>query len=224
VPLPEGRPFDEAAISLLPLPRLEGGLHAFGVGLMLRGLAWSDPRMGRLTTFGGGLSVGREKGGVPLPGGRAGTAIVALVLGWDRLEFTSEYTYVYKGTVLGLFGQDIPGDYALAENLTGLGFQGSHALGHWRLRAEARLEWASGSFRYLFVDPRTGETGRIASEVSETGFRTGAGLSWRGFRLFAAWLSFPEFSGGWTWNRLGSWCRAFPVSLASAGLERILSI
>jgi hypothetical protein len=121
------------------------------------------------------------------------------VLGWDRLVFSSEYTYVYEGTVLGLFGREIPGDYALAENLVGLGLQGALASGPWRLRAEAMVEWASGSFRYLYTDPRTGKPGRLASDLSETGFRAGAGLSWRGFRLQAAWRDFPVFSAAWAW-------------------------
>src|SRR5688572_10829015 len=198
VPIPEGRPFDDVAISLLPLFRMEGGLRAYGLGVMGRGLAWSDPRMGELTTYGGGLSLGREFGGVPLPGGRAGTAFAALVLGWDRLEFSSEYTYVYEGTVLGLFGQEIPGNYTLAENLTGLGLQGALGSGDWRLRAESMVEWASGSFRYLYTDPRTGEPGRLSSHVSEAGFRAALGLSWRGFRVQAAWRDFPVFSAGWS--------------------------
>lgn len=201
VPIPEDRPFDEVAISLLPLSRLEGGLRAYGVGLMGRGLAWSDPRMGEVATYGGAIAFGREAGGVPLPGGRTGTAWAALVLGWDRLEFSSEYTYVYEGTVLGLFGQDIPGNYTLTENLAGLGLQGALGLGPWRLRAEAAVEWASGSFRYLYTDPRTGRPDRLQSDLSEAGFRSGLGLGWRGFRLHAAWRGFPVFSAGWSWIR-----------------------
>lgn len=201
VPIPEGRPFEDVAISLLPLFRMEGGLRAYGAGLMGRGLAWSDPRVGDLATYGGGLSLGREFGGVPLPGGRAGTAFAALVLGWDRLEFSSEYTYVYEGTVLGLFGQEIPGNYTLAENLTGLGLQGALGLGSWRLRAEALVEWASGSFRYLYTDPRTGDPSRLESDLEEAGFRAGMGLGWRGFRVQASWRAFPAFSAGWSWTR-----------------------
>lgn len=176
-------------------------MRARGAGLMGRGLAWSDPRIGELATFGGALSVGREAEGVPLPGGRSGTAFGAVVLGWDRLEFSSAYTYVYEGTVLGLFGQEIPGDYTLAENLAGLGFQGALGLGHWRLRAEAMAEWASGRFRYLYTDPRTGEPVRLASSLSEAGFRAGAGVAWRGFHAEAAWRGFPLLSAGWSWIR-----------------------
>ena len=200
-PVPDGRPFEDVTLSALPIFRLEGGLRYLGIGAMARGLAWTDPRMGDLTTFGAGLSLGREFLGIPFPGSQKdGTAWAALVLGWDRLVFSSEYTYRYRGSLIGLFNQDIPGDYTLAENLTGLGVQAAVGLGPWRLRAETLFEWASGSFRYLYLDPRSGERSRLSSDLEQSGLRMAGGLSWRGFRASAGWRDFPYVSAGWSYT------------------------
>lgn len=201
VPVPSGKPFEEAAISMLPLFRAEGGLHWGPVGLMGRGLTWSDPRMGDLATFGGALSAGHAFRGMALPGDRAGAAEAALVVAWDRLEFSSEYTYRYRGSVLALFDQDIPGDYTLSENLTSGGLLAAFGMGRWRLHAEAMVEWTDARFRYLYVDPRTGKPARVSSEYRAPGFRSAGGLSWRGFRAQAGWRSFPYFAIGWSWIR-----------------------
>lgn len=201
VPIPSGKPFQEVAISLLPLFRAEGGLHLGPVGVMGRGLAWSDPRMGGLTTYGGALSAGHAFRGLHLPGGRIGAAEAAVLLGWDRLEFSSEYTYRYRGSVLALFDQDIPGDYELSENLTAGGLMGAFGMGRWRLHAETLLEWADARFRYLYLDPRTGKQARVSSEYAALGFRAAGGLSWRGFRAQAGWRSYPYFAFGWSWIR-----------------------
>lgn len=201
-PVPDEAPFEDVALSVLPMFRLEGGLRHRGIGIMARGLAWTDPRMGDLATFGGGLSVGRKFRGLPLPGSAgAGTAWTALVLGWDRLVFSSDYTYRYRGSVLALFDQDIPGDYTLAENLMAGGFQAALGLGSWRLHLEGMLELASGSFRYLYLDPRSGKPSRLSSDLDQAGMRAATGLSWKGFRVTAGWHHYPYVSTAWSYTR-----------------------
>lgn len=201
-PVPDRPPFEDADLSVLPMFRLEGGLSHDGIGIMARGLAWTDPRMGDLATFGGGLSLGRKFRGVPMPGlAGAGTAWVALVLGWDRLVFSSEYTYRYRGSLLALFDQDIPGDYTLAENLMAGGFQAALGLGSWRLHLEGMLESASGSFQYQYLDPRSGNRSRLTSDLEQVGLRVATGLTWKGFRLTTGWHHYPYVSTAWSYAR-----------------------
>lgn len=201
-PIPQDPPFEDVALTLMPIFRLEGGLRLGGIGIMARGMTWTDPRMGDLATFGGGLSLGRRFRGLPLPGSDgSATSWAALVFGWDRLVFSSEYTYRYRGSLLALFDQDIPGDYTLAENLVAGGFQAALGLGSWSLILEGMLESASGSFRYLYLDPRTGNRSRLASDLERLGFRAASGLSWKGFRLMAGWRDYPYLSSAWSYTR-----------------------
>jgi hypothetical protein len=202
VPIPGGSPFNTVDISVLPVFRLEGGLRGSFVGVMARGLAWSDPRLGDLSTFGGAVSLGRSftrpdraLGGFPV------SLEAALVGAWDRLVFASEYTYKYRGSLLSLFDQDIPGDYTLTENLLGYGLLGGARLGCWRLSVEGLVERASGRFRYLYLDPRSGGNSKVASDLGETGFRTAVGLSWRFLRVQAGWRDFPYLSAGIHYGR-----------------------
>lgn len=202
VPVPDGRLFREASLAALPVFRLEGGLGWEGLGIMVRGLTWSDPRMGDLATYGGGISLGR---GFQWPSrtraDRPVSLAAALTAGWDRMVFESRYTYRYRGSLLSLFDQDIPGDYALSENLAGFGVQGSLGLGRLRLGLEALYERASGRFRHLYLDPRSGKNSTVTSDLEQTGFRSAAGLSYRGFRLQAGYRDFPYLSAGWSYGR-----------------------
>jgi hypothetical protein len=202
VPVPEGRPFDDVDLSMLPVFRLVAGAHGAGIGAMVRGLAWSDGGLGTLSTFGGALSAGGTVATFPAPGSRRPVSVKAgWAAGWDRFDFSSEYTYRYQGAVLGLFGQDIPGDYTLTEILTGTGPRAALELGPWRLGVEALYERAWGRFQYLYLDPRGDRPSRVSSRSRRGGPRIAAEIGWRGFRAQAGWAGNPHFSAGWSFGR-----------------------
>jgi hypothetical protein len=200
VPIPGGEPFDDADVSALPLLRVEGGGRLGGIGAAARGMVYTDPRIGELSTWGVGLSLGRSLPAPLLPGG---AATLALVLGWDRLDFASEYVYEYEGPV-GLFEGEVEGDYTLSEDLLAAGLQAGARRGGWTFTAEALLERVGGRFRYLYVDPRMaprdGEPSQVSSRLSHAGFRAALGLGWRGLRLYAGWRSHPYLGVGWAWD------------------------
>src|SRR5438445_5944434 len=125
VPLPDRKPFQSARLSALPVFRLRGGARYLGVDAMARGFLWKDPRLGKLAAFGGGLAYGRDLPAAPIP------MAAALMAGWDRLDFSSTYTYKYRGSALGLFDQDIPGDYTLQEQVFGGGLMPSTRTETW---------------------------------------------------------------------------------------------
>jgi hypothetical protein len=202
VPVPDGRPFEDVDLSVLPMFRLVAGVQGAGFGAMARGLAWSDGGIGTLSTFGGALSAGGTVAGFSIPG--AGTPVsvkAGWAAGWDRLDFSSEYTYRYRGTVLGLFGQDIPGDYTLTEILTGTGPRAALEMGPWRIGLDASYERAWGSFRYLYLDPRGDRPSRVSSRSRRHGLRVAGEFGWRGFRAQAGWAGNPHFSAGWSFSR-----------------------
>ena len=158
---------------------------------MGRGLVWKDPRVGNLAAFGAGLGYGRDLP-VTLP------LRCDLSLGLDKLSFSSEYTYKYRGSALGLFDQDIPGDYTLSEQVLGGGLTVSARLGKWIPYARGGFDWASGSFRYLYLDPQNGKTRRVTSDLSFPGGSGALGLYWRGFRLEASVGGYLALEAGWS--------------------------
>ena len=197
VPLPDRKPFSSADISALPLFRLRGGARIGGARIMARGLAWEDPRLGRLSSVGGGAAFGRIllRGRFPLQ--------ATAMAGWDRFDFSSEYTYKYRGSALGLFDQDIPADYSLEEQVLGGGLMFSAALGSgWGACApylQGWFEWTSGRFAYLYLDPRDDKNRKFSSDLSFPGLRLSVGALWHGAHLEAGFRSHPFFEAGWSW-------------------------
>lgn len=191
VPLPDSDPFRATTLSALPLFRVRAGARALGGAVMARGLVWKDPRVGDLAAFGAGAQYGLEFP-VALP------LRCDLALGWDRMQFTSEYTYKYRGSALGLFDQDVPGDYTLSEQVFGGALTVSARLGKWIPYARGGFDWASGRFRYLYLDPRDDKTHRVASDLGFPSGQGAIGLFWRGFRVEAALASFLALEAGWS--------------------------
>ncbi|GEM_PF-2668801 len=195
VPLPDEKPFQSADLWALPLFRIRGGLRWGGAMVMARGLVWKDPRIGDISTFGTGLAYVLEWPGLGMP------LTTTLMAGWDVLDFTSTYTYKYRGSVLGLFDQDIPGDYSLLEQVYAGGVMVSTGRGPWRGYLQTGFEAASGRFAYLYLDPRDSNTHAIRSDLLLPGVRLAAGLGGYGFRLEAGWRSYPYFEVGWVVSR-----------------------
>jgi hypothetical protein len=193
VPLPDRRPFQSADLAAIPLFRLRSGARLAGVDAMARGLVWKDPRVGRLSSFGGGLSYHRDVAAGPVP------VAVAAMAGWDRLLFTSTYTYKYRGSALGLFDQDIPGDYSLDENVFGGGLMASARFGPWTPYLQGWFEWTNGRFSYLYLDPRDDKTHEVKSDLGFPGIRGSAGVLWRGIHLEVSLRSHFALEAGWSW-------------------------
>ncbi len=192
VPLPDRKPFKSADLSALPLFRLRGGARFFGADAMARGLVWKDPRLGRLASFGGGASYGRDviAGVFPLE--------VTAMAGWDRLDFSSSYTYKYRGSALGLFDQDVPGDYSLAEQVYAGGLMVSSRLGAWKPYLQGWFEWTSGRFDYLYLDSRDGKNKDVKSDLSFPGARGSMGALWHGLNLEAGFRTHFFVEAGWS--------------------------
>ncbi|MDB5106033.1 MAG: hypothetical protein JWP91_3722 [Fibrobacteres bacterium] len=193
VPLPDRQPFQSTNLSALPLFRLRSGARFGGADLMARGLIWKDPRVGRLATYGGGAAYGRDvfKGKVPVA--------AAVMGGWDRLDFTSTYTYRYRGSALGLFDQDVPGDYTLTEQVSGGGLMLSARLGDWTPYAQGWFEWTSGRFAYLYLDPRDDKNHEVKSDLGFPGARGSLGILWHGAHIEASLRSHLSLEAGWSW-------------------------
>lgn len=194
VPLPDRKAFETTALSSLPFFRLRAGGHWAGAAAMARGLIWNDPRVGDLAAFGAAASWGHD---LPIP--MAVPIRADLDAGWDRMDFSSEYTYRYRGSALGLFDQDIPGDYSLSEQLLGAGITMSARLGEWTPYARGGYDWASGRFAYLYLDPRDDKTRRVHSDLSFPLGRGAIGLFWRGLRLEASFGPYMALEAGWSY-------------------------
>lgn len=192
VPLPDREAFETTSLSSLPFFRGRLGGRWGGAALMARGMAWSDPRMGDLAAFGGGLAWGMDFLAEPLP------VRVDLDLGWDRLIFSSEYTYKYRGSALGLFDQDIPGDYTLSQQVMGLGATLSARPGRWIPYGRIGFDRASGRFSYLYLDPRDDKTRRVRSDLDFPLVRGALGLFWRGIRVEASVGPYLSLEAGWS--------------------------
>lgn len=195
VPLPDRRPFQSTRLSALPVFRGRAGARFAGVGVMARGLVWNDPRLGDLATFGGGVSYGRAVPAAPVP------VDATLMAGWDRLVFSSTYTYKYRGSALGLFDQDIPADYTLDERVLGGGLMLSTRAGAWIPYLQGWFEWTSGRFSYLYLDPRDSKNHEVVSKPGFPGARGSAGVLWHGFHVEADFRSYPSLEAGWSWIR-----------------------
>jgi hypothetical protein len=193
VPLPDEKPFASVKLSTMPFFRARAGFGYGGASVMARGLEWNDPRIGDLSTFGAGISYGRAWGNLAVP------LAATLMAGWDVLEFSSTYTYKYRGSVLGLFDQDIPGDYTLLEHIFAGGAMLSVRHGAWRGFLQSWFERASGHFSYLYLDPRDSKTHEVSSDLGLPGFRAAAGACWHGIRLEAGWRSYPYFEASLLW-------------------------
>jgi hypothetical protein len=194
VPLPDRDPFRTASLSALPLFRLRLGAFLAGAALEIRGLIWKDPRAGELAAFGVGAQYGFA------PGAVAGWSLRAdIEAGWDRLVFSSAYTYRYRGSALGLFDQDVPGDYRLAEQVFGGAAMLSCRRGSWSPYLQGGFDWAGGRFAYLYADPRDGTLRRVGSASDFPSVRGALGLRWRGFRAEAAWAGYPVFEAAWSY-------------------------
>jgi hypothetical protein len=194
VPLPDRDPFRTASLSALPLLRLRLGAWLAGAALETRGLIWKDPRLGELSAFGFGVQYGF------VPGAFSGWKMrMDIEAGWDRLVFSSAYTYRYRGPAIGLFDQDVAGDYRLAEAVFGAGATFSVRRGPWSPYLGAGLDWADGHFAYLYADPRDGALRRMGSASSFPSGRGALGLRWRGFRAEAAWAGYPAFEAAWSY-------------------------
>lgn len=192
VPLPDRDPFRQTTLSALPVIRLRAGGRWAGVTGVVRGMFWKDPRMGTVSTYGANLGYGHgiPAGGIPLR--------LDAGLGWDRMDFSSEYTYQYRGSALGLFDQDVRGDYALEEQVLGGTLMASARWGHWAPYLEGGFDWASGRFAYLYVDPRDDKTRKVRSDLGFPAWRGALGLAWRGFRIEAAFGSYFALETGWS--------------------------
>jgi hypothetical protein len=195
VPVPEGSPFENVALAVLPLFRAEGGVGAFGAGASGRALAWRDPRVGDLATFGAAFGYAREIDGAAFP------ITVSLQGAWDFLSFASSYVYRYRGSPLGLADRDVPGDYTLKEHVFSLEPALALRRGPWGAFLRLGREWANGDFRYLYYDPRDDSRQNIVSNLDVPAWRFAAGASWRGFRVEGGYRSFPYFAAGWAWVR-----------------------
>lgn len=195
VPLPDEKPFASADLWAMPFFRARAGLGWGGAVLMARGMTWKDPRLGDVSTFGGGAAYAWEWPGLRVP------LTATLMAGWDMLKFTSTYTYRYRGSVLGLFDQDIPGDYSLLERIYAGGLMVSTGRGPWRAFLQSWFEAASGHFSYLYLDPRDSKTHDVRSDLLLPGARLAAGVGGYGFRLEGGWRSYPYFEIGWAWSR-----------------------
>lgn len=196
-PLPDRDPFRSASLSALPLFRLRLGARLAGAALETRGLVWKDPRAGELSAFGVGCQYGFPPGTVS--GWRLRLDAEA---GWDRLVFSSAYTYRYRGSALGLFDQDVPGDYRLAQQVFGGAVIFSLLRGRWSPYAQAGFDWAGGRFAYLYADPRDGELHRLGAASGLPIVRGALGTRWRGFRAEAAWAGYPAFELAWSYAAL----------------------
>jgi hypothetical protein len=199
VPLPDEKPFQSTSLSSLPLFRLRAGVRtgserAGQFQAMGRGLMWKDPRVGDLADFGAALAYGRDvhSGLFPFP------LALAAMAGWDRLSFSSEYTYKYRGSALGLFDQDVPGDYTLEEQIFSGGLMLSSRLGAFRPYLQGWFEWASGRFAYLYLDPRDDKNHKVKSDLGFPGGRVSLGLLWHGLHLEAGYQSHPVLEAGWS--------------------------
>jgi hypothetical protein len=199
VPLPDRDPFRTASLAALPLFRLRLGACLAGAALETRGLIWKDPRMGELAAFGVGAQYGFGVGAA------AGWRMrVDLEAGWDRLVFSSAYTYRYRGSAFGLFDQDVAGDYRLAQQVSGGAAIFSLSRGAWSPYAQAGFDWAGGRFAYLYVDPRDGTLHRMGATAAFPSGRGALGLRWRGFRMEAAWAGHPAFEAAWSYAAMAT--------------------
>jgi hypothetical protein len=161
---------------------------------MARGLVGKDPRVGNLAAYGTGLAYGRDAATAPFP------LRLDVSAGWDRLDFSSRYTYKYRGSALGLFDQDIPGDYSLGEQIAGGTLALSARLGAWIPYISGGFDWAWGRFAYLYLDPRDDKTHRAHSASGLPVGHGALGLSWRGFRVEASLGAFLALEAGWSWT------------------------
>lgn len=192
VPLPEREAFESTTLSYLPFVRARAGGRWAGAAVIARGMTWSDPRMGDLAAYGAGAAWGWDVIESPVP------IRADLELGWDRLDFSSEYTYRYRGSALGLFDQDIPGDYTLTEQVMGAGVNLSCRWGAWAPYARGGFDLASGRFEYLYLDPRDDKTRRVRSDIAFPFVHGAVGLFWRGLRIEASLGPYPAFEAGWS--------------------------
>lgn len=193
VPLPDRKPFQSTRLSALPVFRLRAGARWDGVETTARGFLWRDPRLGDLSTFGAGLAYRRDLLKAPIP------VAAALMADWDRMGFSSTYTYKYRGSALGLFDQDVPGDYTLKEQVCAGGLMLSTLLGAWTPYLQGWFEWTSGRFSYLYLDPSDDKNHEIKSDLAFPGGRGAAGLLWRGFHLEADVGAYASLEAGWSW-------------------------
>ncbi len=194
VPLPDRNPFRSASLSALPLFRLRLGARLAGAALETRGLVWKDPRAGEISALGVGLQYGFFAGASPTWRMRLDAEA-----GWDRLVFSSAYTYRYRGSALGLFDQDVPGDYRLAQQVFGGALTFSLRRGAWSPYLRGGFDWAAGRFAYLYADPRDGDLHRIGANSGLPSGHGALGLRWRGFRAEAAWAGYPSFEAAWSY-------------------------
>jgi hypothetical protein len=192
VPLPDRDPFRSTTLSALPVIRLRAGGRWGGGAGAVRGMYWKDPRMGTVSTWGANLGYGHAVPAGPVP------LRLDAGLGWDRMGFSSTYTYKYRGSALGLFDQDVPGDYTLEEQVFGGTLMASARWGNWAPYLEGGFDRASGRFAYLYVDPRDGKTRKVRSDLGFPAWRGALGVAWRGFRVEAAFGSYLALETGWS--------------------------
>jgi hypothetical protein len=192
VPLPDRKPFQSSSLWALPLARLRAGARFFGAEASGRGLLYQDPRLGDLASFGFGTAYGLD-----FAAGRKPLRVTAMA-GWDRLDFSSTYAYKYRGSALGLFDQDIPGDYSLTEQVSAGGVMLSTRFGALIPYAQGWFEWTSGRFAYLYLDPRDDKNHAVKSHLGFPGFRGSLGLLWHGLHMEAGFRSVFFMEAGWS--------------------------
>jgi hypothetical protein len=199
IPLPDRDPFRAASLSALPLFRLRLAARLAGAALEARGLIWKDPRAGGISALGVGFQYGFA------PGLAAGWRMrLDAEAGWDRLIFSSAYTYRYRGSALGLFDQDVPGDYRLVQQVFGGALTFSLGRGAWRPYIQGGFDWGGGRFAYLYADPRDGALHRMRASSGFPLARGALGARWRGFRAEAAWAGYPAFEAAWSYAAMAS--------------------
>lgn len=192
-PLPDRDPFRATALSALPLFRLRAGGHWAGAAVQARGLVWKDPRVGDLAAYGVGAQYGFAFPLLDWP------LRVDAEGGWDALDFSSTYVYKYRGSLLGLEDQDVPGDYRLFEQVFGGAVLVSTRWGRWEPYLKGGFDRALGRFAYLYLDPRDGKTHRVRSDLGLPSGRAALGLCWRGFRAEASWGSYVALESAWSY-------------------------
>ena len=194
VPLPDRDPFRTTSLSALPLFRLRAGGHWEDAAVEARGLVWKDPRVGNLSAYGVGVQYG-----FAFPA-FAWLLRADMEGGWDALDYSSTYTYKYRGPFLGLGDPDVSGDDRLFEQVWGAALTVSVWRGDWAPYVKAGFDRAIGRFAYLYIDPRDGNAHRVRSDL---GFPTGygaLGLGWRGFCAEASWGTYLALEVGWSFR------------------------